>query len=451
MGWWRNIRVRWRSYWLARKLRKNPDPLREFIYLDDVSVYSLLASKSGAIPTDFTDKKTRTYTGELSGTSESSSPTGKSVGAFKAGVSHASEQQVARKAIVQSTFRDLRKGLVHEILLAPAKRKKFAPPRTAEALASRLEAAALDGLACRADLLTRGRLLEITVQLEAHDLFRAGAVIDVMGELLDELPTGLRPSLAGIGNAIALGKILDKLLVGLVPLHCRVVDFALVTVDGNEWLVHHELLRELPDSVERKPLHVVGLTERHLYWRDLRRVVFSQMTVRIMARVSAPGVRRNWSPVKLSETVSRFSPGFATSMTDLEVMMSGVGLQRDGVVESQDRFEAMLTQYAELYADRLAVPFAAVETGVRDSARQHRTAGSGDYDVQAGALDAVEEQVRSGLANGAVASLERQGHLQLRRAALEGYVQSEALARRGLPGALPEENLLECEFVAIYW
>ena len=49
--------------WLRRPRRRPVTPssdglLREFVYLDEVSVYSILASRKGAIPIEFTENQT---------------------------------------------------------------------------------------------------------------------------------------------------------------------------------------------------------------------------------------------------------------------------------------------------------------------------------------------------------------------------------------------------------
>ena len=51
-----------------RRPRPNPtEPLREFVYLDEVSVYSLLASRKSGVATQFTDSQTASLNSELGG------------------------------------------------------------------------------------------------------------------------------------------------------------------------------------------------------------------------------------------------------------------------------------------------------------------------------------------------------------------------------------------------
>jgi hypothetical protein len=45
----------WRQRRRAAPAERKQNALREFVYLDDVSVTSLLSSRLGAIPSEFTD------------------------------------------------------------------------------------------------------------------------------------------------------------------------------------------------------------------------------------------------------------------------------------------------------------------------------------------------------------------------------------------------------------
>ncbi len=56
---------RWRERWMAWRNKKTP--LREFIYLDDTSVYSLYASRFGEIPSERTDTLTQVRQSEIGG------------------------------------------------------------------------------------------------------------------------------------------------------------------------------------------------------------------------------------------------------------------------------------------------------------------------------------------------------------------------------------------------
>jgi hypothetical protein len=104
MKYLRSIRDRIRRLRRIRAAKADATPLREFVYLDEVSVYSLLASRQGALPSEYTHTQTRSATG---GMSSSAGATG---GIAKVGMSAKSEftqsesTQVLRKSSVQAAY-----------------------------------------------------------------------------------------------------------------------------------------------------------------------------------------------------------------------------------------------------------------------------------------------------------------------------------------------------------
>lgn len=95
----------------ARRARPNQSgddlgPRREFIYLDEVSVYSLLASRLGSIPEQLTKSASEALQSEIN------SEIGVNYG-LKAGVgsklatTSTAATQVVRKSMVQGAFKEL--------------------------------------------------------------------------------------------------------------------------------------------------------------------------------------------------------------------------------------------------------------------------------------------------------------------------------------------------------
>ena len=88
-----------------RKRNEIRDRHREFIYLDEVSVVSLLAGLQGEIKDAVTDTLSRTEDHSLGGTL-GAAKAGASVES-RLGTSRSSTNEVVRRAVIQSTFRDL--------------------------------------------------------------------------------------------------------------------------------------------------------------------------------------------------------------------------------------------------------------------------------------------------------------------------------------------------------
>ena len=100
------------SNWLRRRKSRGPNEnsyreRREFVYLDGVSVLSILASRTGRIATESTESQTSSQSSEVKGSF------GVGLGGTKANLgtkmqtSQIEASQVSRKAIIQSSFKDL--------------------------------------------------------------------------------------------------------------------------------------------------------------------------------------------------------------------------------------------------------------------------------------------------------------------------------------------------------
>ena len=98
----------WRKQRASRRRRALCDgSLREFVYLDDVSVYSLLASRKGAIITEVTESEAISLNSTVGGS------LGGDFGVARADLksdlqsTKTQGSQVLRKALIQTSFKEL--------------------------------------------------------------------------------------------------------------------------------------------------------------------------------------------------------------------------------------------------------------------------------------------------------------------------------------------------------
>lgn len=96
---------RWRRRRWAAQTRGSP--LREFVYLDDMSVLSLLASRIGAVPTEYTDSESRALKAGISSKLGASAAVLKAEGGSNVEASRSAATQVIRMSSVQSAFKEL--------------------------------------------------------------------------------------------------------------------------------------------------------------------------------------------------------------------------------------------------------------------------------------------------------------------------------------------------------
>ena len=301
------------SRWRRQPAGGKQGELREFVYLDEISVFSLISSRLGSVATDYTATASTSSAGELAGS------TGVSAGVFKTelkGRNEASQTQgtqVLRKATVQATFKELYDLVETELLLRPT---TSGPPdlSAAKDLSAALEGACSNGWAMRARDIARGQLIEVAVDLEAEDIFRVGAVVEAFVDLFKEVPEALGPDVREqLAQAVAVNSILNKLLGGLVPVRGRAIDYVSVRTAEAEWVLHRTLQQPLRDrwGVESCPLDIVAVAELSLFWKDIRRVLFSGSRYSLLCRIGRNGLHDSWTPVKLVDVVREFVPELA--------------------------------------------------------------------------------------------------------------------------------------------
>jgi hypothetical protein len=313
--------IAWRARRRVQKAlkRSRGTSRREFVYLDEVSVYSLIASRLGAVTSELTDGQTATLTSESGADLEVGlSPAVKAKATAKVQGTKSRSTQVLRKATVQSTFKQLLE--VEDRLVVPPPSSGVAPyasKRDLEVGASRGKA---EPWVIASQKLGRGELVEALVEVAVDPVYRVSSIIDAMSELLEEYPAMATPEVrAQFEQARIMNRILDKFMVGLVPVKCKMVDYRCVNIDGHDYLVHQQAIDGLPQAErpQTRDVFVVGVTDEQLYWKDLRRILFSDSRFTVLCRINRPGIRTSWRPVKLAEVLEVAMPNLTVQMESL--------------------------------------------------------------------------------------------------------------------------------------
>lgn len=357
---------RWQVWRRRRKLKaaakkQQAPPLREFIYLDEVSVYSLNAARLGSVAADFSETRSSSLRGQV----------GSSVGAGTAGTASAGvnsrlsagqsrESQVTRTAIVQTAFKEFYELELEldSFAMRPTPTQLSAPAiEGIENLKFETQKASPDGWVVDPQMLERGRLVEAEVELDADDTFRTNEVISAMLEIVESNPEMFGEDVrTGLAQGKAIHQILEKLLGGLVPLRGRVLDYEVIGVDGREWIAHRRLIDQLAlaDKPATRPLYVVGVVEQELFWKDLRRMLFSGARFRVLVRMSEDGLQDTWTPVKLAHLLEPVAPDLASQLNNFGPEMIAA-MSGDGGTEPDTDLQQLLGQRALItYGKKLA-------------------------------------------------------------------------------------------------
>jgi hypothetical protein len=204
------------------------------------------------------------------------------------------------------------------------------------------------------DNLERGLLIEAEVQLEADPIFHTITAFSSLLEILEENPELFDlASFDGLIQAKSIPRIVAKLLVGLIPIRGLAVDYKIVKLAGKEWIVHQKLLDRLHSTKSKQiyPLYIVGVVEQSLFWKDIRRILFSNLQFRILGRIAQHGIQPSWTPVKLVHMLEFVVPGIATQIENLgRGAFNNAGRSNPILSAEQQLVCGVLENYAKLLA-----------------------------------------------------------------------------------------------------
>jgi hypothetical protein len=416
--------------------------------LDEVSIYSLIGSRLGPIASEFTDKQVASLKVEvpkaLTGGVESSS-------------------QVVRKSMIQTTFKDLYESEEKSLVIHPPDETTNLPEvGSFDDLLEKWESLTDQGWIVDPNNLERGRLFEIEVELESVDIFNVSTVSSALSSMVEE-DSGMfeRDVVAQLGQVKSIGRILEKLLVGLVPVRGRAVDYEIVTLSGRPLIIHRKLLIKLSsrEAYPRYQLCVVGVAERGLFWKDVRRILFSNARFRVLCRLAQPGLQETWTPVKLAHALESVLPGFGKKIealgTDLRTAITNSSTSKQSNDRTHRQVTQVLVNYAKLLASKYGHNLDAGEIADVELISQAHNSSLGNIEERRKAFDAIAEFVLTHF------DIERNHEIvaELRSTALF----EAGLDLQGQPLALPipaavepidrvsTDRFLDSEFVAIYW
>ena len=450
-----NVKTWWRRRRLKRAGQEPGKPLREFVYLDEVSVYSLLASRLGPIATDFSETEKSSLQAEYGGT------VGLGVGVAK-GETRGSEleirgreSQVVRKSIIQTKFKELYELEAPSFAIRCV--EALQEPPFVQCIADLSSTSTSTPWVIDPGALSRGQLFEVEAELETDAIFQVNAVVSAILFMLQDSPELVRSQdLAGLAEAGSVNRVLEKLLVGLVPIRGRLVDYKTVTLKGRERLVHRRLLDVIDNDEELSthPVYVVGVAEQGLFWKDIRRVIFSKSRYRVMCRLSKPGLQNSWTPVKLAQVLGAVIPDFERQMnTALHTAVERIRQSGSGETIKDQRFERMkktLLAYGRATASRHGGDIPKVDERLLEMVDRHRFAVE-TVDERRRAFKAVDEMLSQecGIKSDPDEAVQRRWSAQLEGGLLDD--SSQLTAPSPTVHEAHDDRFLDSEFVALYW
>ena len=277
-----------KKLWLAlrNKFRRQKEvgqfQLREFIYLDEVSLQSLLVSLHG----ELTEKKSITdstsNTKNVGGNIDTNNLAPLKLGftaQYQSGKSDAT--QTEKKATVQSWFREL-----------------YETPNILGV--QPLEDGDQD-IIVKSSALQRGTLAELQVVLATDPYFNVVTSISEFFKLSENIS-----ELNGYSEIKWQIELLQQLLAGLIPIKAEILNYRALKTGDDTYLVHEDKATGV--STSKIKVNLVGVTELSAYWKDIRRVLFANQEFRVLCRISRPGLVQDWNPIKLLDLFGNVIP-----------------------------------------------------------------------------------------------------------------------------------------------
>ena len=446
----------------AREAKEQPETHREFVYLDEVSVYSLLASHKGAIATEFTESQTASLNSEVGGSLGGGFGVAKAEIGSRIKAAQSRTSQVLRKAIVQTSFKELH-DLEQPKLGVPDARGNSETPNVGSLsdLERDLELHLTAGHAIAPRTLGRGDLIEVEVVLEADPIFRVSAIITTILEILEENFQFFNVENVGqLAEIRPIGRLLESLLADLVPIRGTLVDFRVAEIGGREYLVHRDVFDQFdkPGDAALRDVVVVGVAERDLFWKDIRRVLFSGSRFTMFCRLGGEGLQDHWRPIKLMDVLHDIHPVFGEQIGDLgETALHAMEMAVDASQQphplSGDGEGALLQRYVTMLAESHGQLPNPAEVADLIAAVERPTGWTETVDSRRPVLAEVTRRVDS--AFGVVTTPDSACHLRV------AAVSDAGLGHLGSDGSqapVPPSTrvgtavrFLDAEIIAIYW
>lgn len=220
--------------------------------------------------------------------------------------------------------------------------------------------------------------------------------------------------------------------------------------------MHRQVLKG--HNLKTRPLELVGVTEHLAYWKDIRRVLFSDAEFIVLARVSRSGLHDSWTPVKLADLFKPLVPGLVDQITTAsQIPMILVADKQNSIPESDLQLAKALSSYAKAIIDRAADKPTKEQLEQIEAACEQLKQRSKTVTDQRSAF----KQLKIILSKMIEFSPSPELDLELREAARQEAGLSlfpEPTGRSSASAAtlseqpiLPEERLLDVEIIAIYW
>lgn len=436
----KKLRIWWKPWtWFKRSTAHRNiggSILREFIYLDTNSVTSLLVSLSGELTDQIKQASSAEQQSQLGGVVSASAAGIKLDSTTKYQTTDSKSLEITKKANTQSLFKQLIEEVNrHELLFGGSSEHTEDAEKP---MGDRIE----DSKLCLpVDNIRRGQLIELDVRLYPDELFLVSSMVDEFVDMQSSITQlGALPS-----DVQAYGKFMKQLMVGLIPINCEVVSHTQIDHNGGTYVVPSTLADQ--GGLKKRPISLVGVTEKERYWKDIRQLLFARTQVRVLARVSNDGINADWTPVKLEHLFAPI-PQMGAAIAELRSASNTLlrGLERSDDQTAQ--FRQRLAKFVDIaLGDGGSTLAAAQMSGVTKLIDKLVLQPSLTADAFAEATDKVGDLLTS---YGVAIYVTERTHYRTRAAQLIPQA-SQIQSTTGSQVNGDTVGYIEAEIIAMYW
>lgn len=286
-----------------------PD-LKEFVYLDQTALVSLLSSTTGGITQQQTTSQKQRISSSITG---SLGPVGASIGSKEE-----KSTETVQKYVIQSNFKELYE--IRKQDLALSDHADLQP--NVDAVAG--EHADTEFLqqenSPNIRTISRGKLIELDGTLESSDIYEYFQVFDAFEDIVESFSTEeefqqrLREEGISSDEIAMVLELMEILMGGLVPIECKISNYG-ACGDENEIIVNKEWASER--GFETEDIYLAGFIEEDNLWQEPSRVLFGESEFTVYGRLDSPTPNKDWSPLKLVDILSSVFPDAAQEVENL--------------------------------------------------------------------------------------------------------------------------------------
>lgn len=292
--------------WLKVKLGYVSVPqLREFVYLDESSVISLIASTTGGVTEQKSTVKRRQISGSIGGL-------GNGGGALSATKEKSTE--AVRRYVIQSNFKELYEMRADELVISDEYEPTKSVPRRAW---ERVVPQGGDESVKEDIELKRGDLSEINVNLGSHEIYEYYTAIESIGGMFESAPEEAVQKIDSTDFSMeqleAFSELFEHLLADLVPIVGEASNYGVVEGGEGAQIVR----KDDPKYDDVDDLNIVGFVNSEKFWTEETRFLFEKDEYTVFCRMDSDEITQEWMPIKLVSVVNSIIPDLGESVHEI--------------------------------------------------------------------------------------------------------------------------------------